>query len=157
MPFIPTTKVGGFSAQFGKIFVAQNVSLFHFGVLESSVHMAWTKAVCGRLTSRISYSNLLVYNNFVWCKPTDEQGKKIEQTAEKIILQVRKKHLSNAPESPTTLADLYDPIIIPKDLRDAHKANDAAVLEAYGFDKNFSETQIVAELMKWYNEKTKEG
>ena len=75
---------------------------------------------------------------------------KISATAQNILL-ARK----NYPES--SLADLYDPTLMPKDLRDAHKKNDLAVLDAYGFDKNFSETQIVAELMKWYNEKTKEG
>ena len=83
-----------------------NAEIWHFGILQSSVHMIWTKTFCGRLESRYRYSKDIVYNNFIWCKPTDEQRKKIEQTAEK-ILQVRKKYLSNAPESPTTLAKRF--------------------------------------------------
>ena len=87
-----------------------------------------------------TYSKDIVYNNFPF---PDKNFEKISATAEK-ILQVRK----NYPES--SLADLYDPTLMPKDLRDAHKKNDLAVLEAYGFDKNFSESEIVAELMKLY-------
>ena len=90
------------------------------------------------------YSASIVYNNFIWCEPSDNQRKKIEQTAQ-LILDVRK----NFPDA--TLADLYAPILMPKDLRDAHKKNDLAVMAAYNFDKNFSESEIVGELMKLYS------
>ena len=102
------------------------------------------------MKSDFRYSKDIVYNNFVWCDCSEKQRKKIEQTAQN-ILDCRK----NYPDA--SLADLYDPTLMPKDLRDVHKLNDLAVLEAYHFDKNFSETQIVGELLKWYNEKTKEG
>ena len=128
------------------VYLISDADLFLFGILQSSVHMAWAKIICGRLESRLRYTPA-VYNNFPF---PDKNFDKISATAEK-ILQVRNHY----PDS--SLADLYDPTLMPKDLRDAHKKNDTAVLEAYGFDKNFSESQIVAELMKWYNEKTKEG
>ena len=86
------------------------------------------------------YSNTLIYNNFPF---PDKNFEKISLTAEK-ILQVRKKY------SDSTLAELYDENLMPKDLRDAHKKNDLAVMEAYGFDKNLSEDKIVAELLKLY-------
>ena len=94
--------------------IIPNAELFHFGILSSSVHMAWTKTVCGRLESRIRYSGSVVYNNFVWCECSEVQRKKIEQTAQN-ILDCRKKY----PDA--SLADLYDPTLMPKDLRDAHK------------------------------------
>ena len=127
--------------------IIPDAELYHFGILESSVHMIWTKTFCGRLESRYRYSKDIVYNNFIWCEPTEKNIKKISATAQK-ILDCRK----NYPNS--SLADLYDPILMPKDLRDAHKKNDFAVMEAYGFDKNFSESEIVAELMKLYQNLT---
>lgn len=129
-----------------KLFIIPDAELFHFGVLQSSVHMAWTRAICGRLEMRYTYSKDIVYNNFIWCEPSENQHKKIEQTAQN-ILNCR-KHYPDA-----SLADLYDPTLMPKDLRDAHKLNDFAVMEAYGFDKNFSEEEIVATLMKLYQKK----
>jgi len=123
--------------------IIPNANLFHFGILSSKVHMIWTKTVCGRLKSDFRYSGSVVYNNFVWCEPTENLRKKIEQTAQN-ILDVRKKY----PDA--SLADLYDPTLMPKDLRDAHKKNDLAVMEAYGFDKNFSDEEILAELMTLY-------
>ena len=126
--------------------IIPDAEIYHFGVLESSVHMAWVRVVAGRLESRLRYSGSVVYNNFIWCEPTENQRKKIEQSAQE-ILDCRK----NYPDS--TLADLYDPTLMPKDLRDAHKKNDRAVLAAYGFDKNFSEYEIVSELMKLYQDK----
>ena len=100
--------------------------------------MAWTKTFCGRLENRFRYTPA-VYNNF----PFPAFNEKIEQTAQN-ILDCRKKY------SDSYLADLYDPILMPKDLREAHKQNDHAVLSAYGFDKNFSESEIVTERMKLY-------
>ena len=123
--------------------IIPNAELFHFGILTSSVHMIWTKTFCGRLESRIRYSKDVIYNNFVWCSPTAEQKNKIEQTAQK-ILEVRKNF------SDKTLATLYNEKTMPDDLRQAHLENDFAVLEAYGFEKDISEEEIVRALMKMY-------
>ena len=123
--------------------IIQNATLFDFGVLTSLVHNAWMRVVAGRLESRYRYSASIVYNNFPWCNPTDEQKVKIEQTAQ-AILDARAKY----PES--SLADLYDETFMPKELRKAHQANDRAVMEAYGFAKDITESEIVAELFKMY-------
>ncbi len=120
-----------------------NANLYHFGILTSSVHMAWTRTVCGRLEMRYRYSKDIVYNNFVWCAANEKQRQEIEQTAAKII-EVRKKY----PES--SLADLYNDTIMPAELRKAHQANDKAVMKAYGFNFKMTESEIVAELMKMY-------
>ena len=131
-----------------KLFVMQRAALYHFGVLTSSVHMAWMRAVCGRLEMRYSYSNTIVYNNFPWCNPTEAQKKKIEQTAQ-AILDARAKY----PDS--SLADLYDETFMPPELRKAHRDNDKAVMQAYGFNLKMSESEIVAELFKMYEKLTK--
>lgn len=133
-----------------KLFQMPNASLYHFGVLVSNVHMAWMRAVCGRLKSDYSYSNTIVYNNFPWPNPTEEQKAKIEQTAQ-AILDARAKY----PDS--SLADLYDELTMPVELRKAHQDNDRAVMQAYGFNvKTMTESQCVAELFKMYQELTKE-
>ncbi len=116
---------------------------FYFGILTSSVHMAWVRAVCGRLKSDYRYSKDIVYNNFPWCSPSAEQKSKIKQSAQ-TILDVRAKY----PDS--SLADLYDEQTMPTDLRKAHVENDRAVMEAYGFNTKMSEDEIVAELLKMY-------
>ena len=132
-----------------KLFCMQEASLYHFGVLTSNVHMAWMRAVCGRLKSDYSYSNTIVYNNFPWPNPTEEQKAKIEQTAQ-AILDARAKY----PDS--SLADLYDELTMPVELRKAHQDNDRAVMQAYGFNvKTMTESQCVAELFKLYQELTK--
>ena len=125
-------------------------TLYEFAVLMSSVHMAWVKAVCGRLKSDFRYSKDIVYNNFPWPNPTDTQKAKIENTA-KEIMEVREKYPTE------TLADLYDDNVMPPDLRQAHQANDRAVMEAYGFNSKAiaDETEIVAELFKLYQALTK--
>lgn len=123
-----------------------DATLFHFGVLESNVHMAWMRAVCGRLKSDYRYSKDIVYNNFPWPNPTDEQKAKIEQTAQ-AILDARALY----PDS--SLADLYDELTMPVELRKAHQENDQAVMQAYGFNvKSMTESQCVAELFKKYQE-----
>ena len=101
-------------------------SLYHFGVLTSNVHMSWMRAVCGRLEMRYSYANTIVYNNFPWPTSSDEQKKKIEQTAQ-AILDARNLY----PDS--SLADLYDETTMPPELRKAHQENDKTVMRAYGF------------------------
>ena len=132
------------------VFLMPNASLYHFGILESNVHMAWMRAVCGRLETRYRYSKDVVYNNFPWPNPTDEQKAKIEQTAQ-AILDARAKY----PDS--SLADLYDELTMPIELRRAHQDNDRAVMQAYGFPvkSTFTESQCVAELFKLYQELTK--
>ena len=124
-----------------------DASLFHLGVLESEVHMDWMRAVAGRLNSDYRYSKDIVYNNFPWPEPTDEQKAKIEQTAQE-ILDARAKY----PDC--SLADLYDPDVMPPELRTAHQNNDKAVKAAYGLKKGDaaydSESARVAFLMKLY-------
>ena len=131
-----------------KLFVMPDASHYHFGVLMSSVHMAWTRATCGRLEMRLSYSNTIVYNNFPW--PLCDSAalrEKISQTA-KGILDARAKY-PNA-----TLADLYDSdaMHLAPDLVAAHAANDRAVLAAYGLKPDTPEPEIVAHLFKLYAE-----
>ena len=126
------------------------ITLYHFGILESNVHMAWMRVVCGRLKSDYRYSNTIVYNNFPWPKPTDEQKAKIEQTAQ-AILDARALY----PDS--SLADLYDDLAMPVELRKAHQENDRAVMSAYSFSvRTMTESQCVAELFKLYQELIKE-
>ena len=133
-----------------KVRLMPNATLYHFGVLTSNVHMAWMRAVCGRLKSDYDYSIKIVYNNFPWPAPTPEQQAKIEKTAQ-MILDARAKY----PDC--SLADLYDETVMPHDLRTAHQLNDRAVMEAYGFwGKLNTESECVAELMKMYQKLTEE-
>ena len=112
--------------------------------------MAWVRAVCGRIKSDYRYSNDIVYNNFPWCEPTAEQKAKIEETAQ-AILDARALY----PDS--SLADLYDELTMPPELRKAHQANDRAVMQAYGFwGKIKTESECVAELMKMYQKLTRQ-
>lgn len=128
--------------------IIPNATLYHFGVLTSNVHMAWMRVVCGRLKSDYRYSGSVVYNNFPWPNPTDEQKARIEQTAQ-TILDARAKY----PDC--SLADLYDEVTMPPELRKAHQENDRAVMAAYGFSTKMSESECVAELFKMYQELTK--
>ena len=130
------------------VFLIPNGTMYHFGVLESNVHMSWMRVVAGRLKSDYRYSKDIVYNNFPWCTPTDAQRAKIEKTAQG-ILEARAKY----PDS--SLADLYDEVTMPPELRKAHQANDRAVMEAYGFwGRLNTESECVAELMKMYQHLT---
>ncbi len=126
--------------------IVPNADLYHFGVLTSNVHMSWMRTVGGRLKSDYRYSGGIVYNTFPWCNPTVEQKNKIEQTAQ-TILDARSKY----PEC--SLAELYDELTMPSELRKAHQNNDRAVMQAYGFNiKTTTESSCVAELMKMYQE-----
>lgn len=138
MDYLPKDIIPG-----DKLFTMQDASLFHFGVMNSNVHNSWMRAVCGRLEMRYSYSNTIVYNNFPWPTPTDEQKAKIEKTAQ-AILDARAKY----PDS--SLADLYDETLMPPELRKAHQENDKAVMQAYGFSTKMTESECVAELFKLY-------
>ena len=136
-----------------KIYVVENVGLYEFGILTSSVHNAWMRMVAGRLESRYSYSNTIVYNTFPWPVPGETQStsrtlhETISQTAQ-VVLDER-AHYPNA-----SLADLYDPLTMPPDLRAAHEANDRAVLAAYGLAPDSPEPEIVAHLFKLYADMT---
>ncbi len=128
--------------------ILPNATQYHFGILTSSTHMAWMRTVAGRLKSDYRYSKDIVYNNFPWPNPTPTQKEKIEQTAQ-AILDARERY----PEA--SLADLYDELTMPPDLRKAHKANDKAVWEAYGRAWPLDdEPACVAYLMKLYKELT---
>ena len=134
-----------------------NGNLYTFGIITSNVHMAWMRAICGRMKSDYAYSASIVYNNFPWCNPAIEQKAKIEKTAQG-ILNARALY----PEC--SLADLYDELTMPPELRKAHQENDKAVMEAYGFrikDEQtgkfrwLTESETVARLMHMYQELTK--
>jgi hypothetical protein len=130
------------------IFMVPDATLYHFGVLTSNVHMAWMRVVCGRMKSDYRYSNTIVYNNFPWPTPTEEQKAKIEATAQ-AILDARAKY----PDC--SLADLYDEVTMPPELRKAHQENDRAVMAAYGFKPGqTTESECVAELFKMYQSLT---
>lgn len=130
-----------------KVRLMPDAHLYEFGILESNVHMAWMRVVCGRLKSDYDYSIKIVYNNFPWPEPTAQQRQKIEQTAQ-AVLDARALY----PDS--SLADLYDELTMPPELRKAHHQNDMAVMQAYGFTKGSeaykSEAACVAELMQRY-------
>ena len=132
-----------------KVYVVEDVGLYHFGILTSNVHNAWMRAVAGRLEMRYSYSNTIVYNSFPWPTPSDAQKSAIEKTAQS-ILDARAKYPTSS------LADLYDEAVMPPDLRKAHQENDKAVMAAYGFDyKKMTESECVAELFKLYEKLVK--
>ena len=130
-----------------KLFCMQGASLYHFGVMTSNVHMAWMRVVCGRLKSDYSYSNTIVYNNFPWPEVSDEQREKIAATAQ-AILDARALY----PDS--SLADLYDELTMPPELRKAHQQNDRAVMSAYGFPITMTESECVARLFELYQKLT---
>ena len=162
--------------------IVPSAQIYEFGILTSSIHMSWMRAVAGRLKSDYRYSGSVVYNNFAWCEPSMSEKASIEATAAE-ILSVRAKYSrelgyqvnrelenKNSNNLPTnnlitslhnnlkraTLADLYDELTMPPDLRQAHRKNDLAVARAYGFEEILdSEPLIVAELMKRYESLTK--
>ncbi len=130
-----------------KVSMIPNGTIYEFGVLTSNVHNAWMRTVSMRMKSDYSYSVGIVYNNFPFPKPTPEQAERIERTAQG-ILDARNLY----PEC--SLADLYDELTMPAELRKAHQANDFAVMNAYGFDRKITESECVAELMKLYQKLT---
>lgn len=136
-----------------KVRLMPDADLYEFGILESNVHMAWMRVVCGRLKSDYDYSIKIVYNNFPWPEPTAQQRQKIEQTAQ-AVLDARALY----PDS--SLADLYDELAMPPELRKAHHQNDMAVMQAYGFTKGSeaykSEAACVVGLMKLYQKKVED-
>ena len=132
-----------------KLYIIPDASLYMFGIMISNVHMAWMRVVCGRLEMRYSYSPA-VYNNFPWPNPTEEQKAKIERTAQ-AILDARALY----PDS--SLADLYDELTMPPELRKAHQNNDRAVMQAYGMPvRGTTESSCVATLMEMYQKLVEE-
>lgn len=127
--------------------ILPEASLYELGIITSSVHMAWIRTVCGRLKSDYRYSVGVVYNNFPWPSIVEKQRIKLEETAQ-AILDTRALFVDSS------LADLYDERTMPQELRNAHKKNDIAVLEAYGFDKDIQEAECVCKLMKLYQQYT---
>ena len=148
--YVPIGFMDGDTIATNLVLIIPDAPLYLFGVLTSNVHMAWMRAVCGRLKSDYRYSKDIVYNNFPWPTPTEQQTAKIEQTAQ-AILDARALY----PDS--SLADLYDEVTMPPELRTAHQRNDKAVMQAYGFwGKLNTESACVAELMKMYQKLTEE-
>ncbi len=141
--YIPIGFMDKKSLSSNAVHIIPDGNIFHFGILTSSVHMGWMRTVAGRLKSDYRYSKDIVYNNFPWPEVSESQKTKIEATAQ-AILAARDLY----PEA--SLADLYDDLVMPIELRKAHQANDKAVMEAYGFDPNMTEAEIVAELMNLY-------
>ena len=144
--YVPMSFIGDELICSNKLQMIPDADIYSFGVLTSSVHMAWMRTICGRLKSDYDYSKKIVYNNFPWPKDvSDAQKANIEQTAQ-AILDARALY----PDS--SLSDLYDVTLMPPELRKAHRVNDAAVLEPYGFPKDATENEIVARLFKMYQE-----
>ncbi|HBJ77379.1 MAG TPA: hypothetical protein DDY68_06430 [Porphyromonadaceae bacterium] len=145
--YIPIGFFGGNVICSNAIKIIRNYDIYEFGILTSIVHNAWVRAFSGRLKSDYRYSVGVVYNNFIWVEPTQKQREEITQTAQ-AILDARALY----PNS--SLADLYDPIVMPEELRKAHTENDRAVLKLYGLKSNSSEEEIVQNLMQRYKELT---
>lgn len=146
--YIPIGYIDNTTIANNKVSIIPNGTLYEFGILSSNVHNSWMRQVAMRMKSDYSYSLSMVYNTFPWPNPTDKQKNTIEKTAQG-ILDARNHY----PDS--SLADLYDPVLMPSDLRNAHRANDKAVMQAYGFwGKLNSESECVAELMKMYEQLT---
>jgi hypothetical protein len=121
-------------------------TVYHFGVLTSTMHMAWMRYTCDRLKSDYRYSKDIVYNNFVWCEVTETQKSAIEKLAQGVL--DARELFSNS-----SLADLYDPLTMPPELLKTHRALDRAVMQAYGFSvRDMTEEACVAELMRRYEE-----
>ena len=129
--------------------IVPNADLYHFSVLTSRVHMAWMRAVAGRLEMRYRYSKELVYNTFIWPTVTEKVKGTLEEKAQKILD-------ARSCAGTVTMADLYKDISLTPELRKAHEENDKAVLKAYGLNVKSSESEIVAHLMKLYVQKVAE-
>ena len=146
--YVPMAFLDGNTIVSDAVQIVPEATVYEFGILTSNVHMAWMRAVCGRLKSDYRYSKDIVYNNFPWCNPTDAQRQKIEHTAQ-AILDARLKY----PDC--SLADLYgETMYLFSDLIEAHRANDCAVMQAYGFPIEMTESEFVAELFKLYERLT---
>ncbi|MBQ9758854.1 MAG: class I SAM-dependent DNA methyltransferase [Opitutales bacterium] len=145
--YLPMAYLNGNTIPTNQVQIIPDATLYHFGILTSTMHNAWMRQVCGRLESRYRYSAGIVYNNFIW--PTDVPAKareKIEALAQK-ILDVRKIYIDGQGSS---LADLYDPLTMPGDLLRAHRELDKAVDKLYRKDPFTSERERVEFLFSLY-------
>ncbi|MCL2020519.1 MAG: class I SAM-dependent DNA methyltransferase [Betaproteobacteria bacterium] len=141
--YVPIGFVSATTIASDLLFLIPESTLYHFAILTGGVHMAWMRAVCGRLEMRYRYSKDIVYNNFPWPDASNEQKANIEKLAQ-AILDAR----ALFPDS--SLADLYDPLTMPPNLLKAHNNLDRAVMKLYGFAKDMTEAEIVAALMERY-------
>jgi hypothetical protein len=158
--FFPSTTIAS-----NLLYVLPNATLYHFGILSSTMHNAWMRAVCGRLKSDYRYSAGIVYNNFPWPEPTEKQQTAIEAAAQ-AVLDVRAKFMNSPFDSAqgavpvgersrtATLADLYDPLTMPPELVKAHQVLDRAVDAAYGKTTFKTEAERVAFLFERYQQLT---
>ena len=152
--YIPLGYVKGDIITNNQVQIIPDANLYHFGILTSNVHMAWMRAVAGRLEMRYRYSKDIVYNNFPWLEENDAQKERISKTAQAILN-------ARALYPDCSLADLYDELRMPVELRKAHQANDIAVMKAYGMIKKvdgkdtfLTESETVARLFEMYQELT---
>jgi hypothetical protein len=146
--YIPIGFMKSFDIITDKVFSLPDAKLYHFGVLSSLMHNSWMRRLAGRLKSDYSYSNTLVYNNFPWAEdPSDIQKKEVEDCAQG-VLDAR----AEFPNS--SLADLYDPLTMPKKLRDAHNRLDKAVDKCYRSKPFTSEAERVEFLFDLYEKYT---
>lgn len=143
--YIPIGFMKGDTISSDAVSIIPKATVYEFGILTSSVHMAWMKTVCGRLGNEYRYSKEIVYNNFPWPTPTKTQVDKIITTANE-ILEVRNQYKN------CSLADLYDEYSMPNDLKLAHRKNDMAVMNAYGFNQKMTEYDWVEKLMEMYRQ-----
>ena len=164
--YVPIVKLSKDVIASNQIYVIPDANLFDLGILSSSVHMAWIRTVCGRIKSDYRYSSKIVYNNFPW--PVDcfadarnDVGKNARNDVEENVRNDVKEKIEKTAQAildaralypDCSLADLYDETTMPIELRKAHQANDAAVMAAYGFNKNMTESEIVAQLLKMYQQ-----
>ena len=125
--------------------IMQHPTLYHYGVLTSKAHMLWTKAICGRLDNRVRYTTRIVYNNFPWPNPTSIQKQEIEKCAAQ-VLDIQNKY------SDTSYKLLYNPNLMPDDLRAAHRLLDRAVYKAFGLPTTISDKDCVIELFRLHRE-----
>jgi hypothetical protein len=146
MDFVPADVIAS-----NLIYTVPGATVFTFGVLNSVVHMAWVRAVCGRLESRYRYSAGLAYNNFPWPNPTPEQRERVEEKAQ-AVLDARAPHLP--PRGMSTLADLYDPNTMPPELHRAHAELDRAVEKCYRPEAFRSDRERVEHLFRLYEQLT---
>ncbi len=148
--YIPMGFMDGNTIVTDLVQIVPDATLYEFGILTSNVHMAWMRAVCSRMKSDYRYIKDVVYNNFPWPTPDVKQKNKIELTAQAILA-------ARALYPDTCLADLYDEVTMPPELRKAHRQNDRAVMQAYGFSvKDMTESMCVAELMRMYQQLTQQ-
>jgi len=141
--YIPIGPIPPGAVASNAMLIIPDATLYHFSVLTSSVHMAWTRAVCGRLKSDYRYSKDVVYNNFPWPDITENQKAEMEKLAQR-VLDTRANYPNSSP------AGLYDPLTMPPELLKAHQKLDKAVMKLYGFAVDTMEADIVAALMERY-------